>query len=155
MAPLPSAGILLYRWGADGLEVFIAHMGGPFWARKDARAWSLPKGEIEPGESTVEAARREFAEEIGVPVPDGDLHDLGTFRYSSGKTVAVYAIDAPAFEIDELVGGSFELEWPPRSGRTKLFPEVDEARWVGLEDAREKLVAGQAPALDALVSALA
>jgi predicted NUDIX family NTP pyrophosphohydrolase len=152
MAPPPSAGILLYRRAADGIEVFIGHMGGPFWARKDAGAWSIPKGEFQPGESAVDVARREFAEEIGVPAPDGTVEELGTFRYSSGKTVTVFAIEAPGFELAELVSNMFELEWPPRSGRTREFPEVDEARWVPLADAREKLVAGQVPALDALLA---
>jgi predicted NUDIX family NTP pyrophosphohydrolase len=155
MAPAPSAGILLYRRTADGIEVFIAHMGGPFWARKDARAWSIPKGELEPGESAVEAARREFAEEVGRSVPDGDLLPLGSFRYSSGKTVEIFAIEAPAFEAENLAGAVFEVEWPPRSGRMRSFPELDEVRWVALDEAREKLVAGQAPAISALSSALA
>lgn len=154
MTPAPSAGILLYRRAAGGLEVFIGHMGGPFWARKDSRAWSIPKGELEPGESTLEAARREFAEEVGLPVPDGEVTPLGNFRYSSGKTVELFALEAPRFEVAELTGSMFELEWPPRSGRVRSFPEVDEVRWVTLGEAREKLVAGQVPAIDALASAL-
>jgi predicted NUDIX family NTP pyrophosphohydrolase len=154
MAHPPSAGILLYRGTAKGIEVFIAHMGGPFWVRKDARAWSIPKGEFQPGESAPDAARREFSEEIGVPVPDGDLEELGVFRYSSGKTVTVFAIDAPGFELAELVSNTFEVEWPPRSGRMRAFPELDDARWVPLDDARDKLVAGQVPALDALARRL-
>ncbi|MCU1418139.1 MAG: mismatch repair protein MutT [Schumannella sp.] len=154
MAHPPSAGILLYRGTANGIEVFIAHMGGPFWVRKDARAWSIPKGEFQPGESAPDAARREFSEEIGVPVPDGDLEELGVFRYSSGKTVTVFAIDAPGFELAELVSNTFEVEWPPRSGRMRAFPELDDARWVPLDDARDKLVAGQVPALDALARRL-
>lgn len=154
MAHPPSAGILLYRRAANGLEVFIAHMGGPFWVRKDARAWSIPKGEFQPGESAPDAARREFSEEIGAPVPAGDLEELGVFRYSSGKTVTVFAVDAPAFELAELVSNTFEVEWPPRSGRMRAFPELDAARWVPLDDARDKLVAGQVPALDALAGRL-
>jgi predicted NUDIX family NTP pyrophosphohydrolase len=155
MAPAPSAGILLYRHTAAGLEVFIGHMGGPFWARKDSRAWSIPKGELEPGESALEAARREFGEEVGRLAPDGDVTALGSFRYSSGKTVDLFALEAPGFEVENLSGGTFDLEWPPRSGRVRSFPEVDEVRWVTLDEAREKLVAGQVPAIDALVSALA
>lgn len=140
--------------GDIGLEVFIAHMGGPYWTGKDARAWSMPKGEVQSGEEPLGAARREFAEETGVPVPDGDLLELGAFRYSSGKTVTVFAIEAPQFELDELVSNMFEIEWPPRSGRMRSFPELDDARWVTLDEAREKLVAGQVPALDALLAAL-
>jgi predicted NUDIX family NTP pyrophosphohydrolase len=150
MAPRPSAGLLLWRHGTAGIEVLIAHMGGPFWARKDSRAWSIPKGEFDPGESALQVARREFAEELGVAAPAGDPVELGTFRYASGKTVTVFALEAPGFEIAELVSNTFELEWPPRSGRTAVFPEVDEVRWVPVAQARDKLVAGQVAALDAL-----
>jgi predicted NUDIX family NTP pyrophosphohydrolase len=150
MPAAPSAGILLYRAGGDGLEVFIAHMGGPFWARKDEHAWSIPKGEIEAGEDAMTAARREFAEEIGVAAPDAAYRELGVYRYASGKTVTVFAAEAPDFELAELVPGTFELEWPPRSGRLQRFPEVDRAEWVPVAEARRKLVAGQVPALDAL-----
>lgn len=151
--PVTSAGLLLWRGSAAAAEpeVFIAHMGGPFWARKQAGAWSIPKGEYADGEDPIAAARREFAEEIGVPAPQVEYADLGEFRYSSGKLVRVFAGAAPAFEIDELVSNTFELEWPPRSGRRQSFPEVDEARWVPLTEARELLVAGQRPALDALL----
>lgn len=149
MAPQPSAGLLLYRRGEQGLEVFIAHMGGPFWARKDEHAWSIPKGEFAPPEEPLAAARREFREEIGVDAPDLDYVSLGDVRYSSGKVVTVFAAESD-LEVAEVVSETFELEWPPRSGRTQAFPEVDEARWVALADARAKLVAGQLPALDAL-----
>lgn len=150
MAPKPSAGLLLWRHGATGVEVLIAHMGGPFWARKDSRAWSIPKGEFDAGESALQVAQREFAEELGVAAPDGAPTELGTFRYSSGKTVTVFALEAPDFAVETLVSNTFELEWPPRSGRTQAFPEVDQVRWVPVADAREKLVAGQVAALDAL-----
>jgi predicted NUDIX family NTP pyrophosphohydrolase len=146
---LPSAGILLYRRGPGGLEVFIAHMGGPFWARKDDRAWSIPKGEFEAPEDALTAARREFREEIGVAAPDLDYVSLGEVRYSSGKVVTVFAAESD-LEVAEVISETFELEWPPRSGRIQSFPEVDDARWVALEVARAKLVAGQLPALDAL-----
>ncbi|MDQ0895106.1 NUDIX domain-containing protein [Agromyces ramosus] len=151
--PVTSAGLLLWRGAAAPAapEVFIAHMGGPFWARKQAAAWSIPKGEYVDGEDPLAAARREFAEEIGAPAPEVEYVDLGEFRYSSGKLVRVFAGAAPAFEIDELVSNTFELEWPPRSGRHQSFPEVDEARWVPLAEARGLLVAGQRPALDALL----
>lgn len=150
MRAAASAGILLYRRAADGLEVFIAHMGGPFWSRKDERAWSIPKGELDAGEDAISAARREFAEEIGVPAPDGEYRPLGVFRYASGKTVEVFAAEAPGFDPGDITGGTFELEWPPRSGQTQTFPEIDRAEWTPLETARARLVAGQVPALDAL-----
>jgi len=150
--PVTSAGLLLFR-ELSGLEVFIAHMGGPFWARKQAGAWSIPKGEFADEEPLV-AARREFAEEIGVRAPDTDVIDLGAFRYSSGKTVRVFATRAPEFEVDEVRSNTFEIEWPPRSGRRQAFPEVDEARWTPVFEARELLTAGQRPALDALLAAL-
>lgn len=153
--PVTSAGLLLYRDLRElrGLEVFIGHMGGPFWARKQAGAWSIPKGEF-TDEDPLVAARREFAEEIGAPAPDSEVIDLGTFRYTSGKTVRVFACRALDFEIDELRSNLFEIEWPPRSGRRQQFPEVDEARWTPVFEARELLVTGQRPALDALLAAL-
>ncbi|MFW8745642.1 NUDIX domain-containing protein, partial [Mesorhizobium japonicum] len=128
-----SAGLLLHRRGADGVEVWIAHMGGPFWARKEERAWSVPKGEREPGDpDDLAVARREFAEEIGTPAPPGEPIALGEFRYASGKVVAVFALEAPDFDPAEVVSDTFELEWPPRSGRRQAFPEVDRAAWVPL-----------------------
>jgi predicted NUDIX family NTP pyrophosphohydrolase len=150
MRAVASAGILLYRHGAGGLEVFIGHMGGPFWARKDERAWSIPKGELDGDEDPFSAARREFAEEIGVAAPHAEYRPLGVFRYSSGKTVEVFAAEAPGFEPGRIRGGTFELEWPPRSGRLQSFPEVDRAEWMPVEAARTRLVAGQVPVLDAL-----
>jgi predicted NUDIX family NTP pyrophosphohydrolase len=149
MAPRPSAGILLFRHGREGLEVFIAHMGGPFWARKDARAWSIPKGEYAAPEEPLAAALREFREEIGVDAPDLEYVLLGDVRYPSGKIVTVFAAESD-LEVDEVVSETFELEWPPRSGTIQAFAEIDDARWVALDDARAKLVAGQLPALDAL-----
>ena len=148
-----SAGILLHRMTPSGPEVFLGHMGGPFWARKQEHAWSIPKGEAEPPESELEVATREFAEELGVPAPELEFRELGTFRYSSGKTVTVFAAEAQDFELAELRSNTFELEWPPRSGRTQLFPEFDAARWVPVAEARSLLVAGQVPALDALLAA--
>jgi predicted NUDIX family NTP pyrophosphohydrolase len=152
-----SAGILLYSRApaADtGLEVFIAHMGGPFWARKDARAWSIPKGLLEAAEDPLAAAKREFFEEIGTAAPDAEYRVLGDVRYSSGKLISVFAAEAADFAPSEIVSNTFALEWPPRSGRTQTFPEVDDARWVPLDEARNKLVAGQVPALDLLLTAL-
>jgi len=157
-----SAGILLHRpapEGPDGsgVQVLIAHMGGPFWAAKDAGAWSIPKGEFDPAdESARDAARREFAEELGVPAPEGDYAELGTFAYSSGrKTVTVFAADGSAVDTETFVYGEFALEWPPRSGRMQRFPEVDRAEWMPPPEARDRLVAGQRPALDALLRLLA
>lgn len=148
-----SAALLLYR-RRDDVEVWIAHMGGPFWARKDEGAWSLPKGIVESDDlgDELAAARREFAEEIGTPAPDADYVPLGEFR-GSGKTIVVFAAESE-FEPGAIVSNTFELEWPPRSGRRQAFPEVDDARWFGLDDARLKLTKAQRPILDALVARL-
>lgn len=152
--PVTSAGLLLHRERGGELEVFLGHMGGPYWAKKDAAAWSIPKGELDAGEEPLAAARREFAEEIGVDPPGGEVVDLGPVRYASGKTVHVFALAAPGFEVDEVVSETFELEWPPHSGRTVAFPEVDRAEWMPLGRAAERLVVGQRPALSALVARL-
>lgn len=149
-----SAGLLLYRL-TPAPQVLIAHMGGPFWAKKDAAAWSIPKGEFDPDtESALDAARREFREELGVEPPTVEWAELGTFAYSSGKKVVVFAGDGAGFSASGFTYGTFELEWPPRSGRTASFPEVDRAEWMGLDTAREALVKGQRPAIDALEKAL-
>lgn len=152
--PVTSAGVLLFR-RTPGLQVFVAHMGGPFWAKRHEQAWSMPKGLLEPGEEPLPAALREFAEEIGVPAPSVDWVDLGTVRASSGKVLHVFAGEAPGFEVAELRPGTFEMEWPPRSGRTAEFPEVDEARWADAAEARTLLVKGQLAALDRLEQHLA
>ena len=145
-----SAGILLWRDGDAGREVWIAHMGGPYWARKQERAWSIPKGLVDEGEEPLDAARREFTEEMGVPAPDLDYVELGEYRYSSGKLLTVFAADGTGFDPAEVRSDTFELEWPPRSGRMQSFPEIDRAEWVPVARARELLVAAQAPMLDAL-----
>ena len=147
-----SAGILIYRRGGTGIEVFLVHPGGPYWVKKDAGAWSVPKGECEPGEDGLAAARRELAEETGL-APEGDFLWLGSFRQSSAKTVEVWAIEGNA-DPAGLKGNSFTMEWPPRSGQIKAFPEVDRAGWFTLAEATRKIVKGQAPILTAL-SALA
>lgn len=147
-----SAGLLLYRVVEGGPEVFVAHMGGPFWRRRP-RAWSIPKGLVEDGEDLVTAARREFAEEIGVTPPAGPVIDLGEFRQASGKRVHVFATEAPDFSVDVVRSDTVRLELPRGSGRFVDVPEVDDARWVPLDEARELLVAGQVAALDALVRA--
>ncbi|MBN9176609.1 MAG: NUDIX domain-containing protein [Microbacterium sp.] len=153
-----SAGILLHRALPDGeVVVLVAHMGGPFWARRHEGAWSIPKGEFDPArETAIDAARREFREELGVDAPPGPYAELGTFAYASGKRVTVFAADGSAFAASDpvFVFGEFEMEWPPRSGRRQSFPEVDRAEWVGLAEARSLLVAGQRPALDRLVGML-
>ena len=151
--PARSAGLLLHRGGPDGLEVLIAHMGGPFWAKKDEGAWSIPKGEFAEGEEPLAAALREFAEEIGRPAPEGPTVALGEFRQSNGKRVTVFAREAD-LDASDVSGNLFEMEWPPRSGRMASFPEVDRAEWMSPERARARLVKGQVPALDALAAAL-
>jgi predicted NUDIX family NTP pyrophosphohydrolase len=117
-------------------------MGGPFWAGRDAAAWSIPKGELEPDEDAVEAARREFGEELGVPAPDGDLVDLGEARQASGKIVLVWGVEGD-LDPDTVVPGTFEMEWPPGSGAVRAFPELDRVAWLALDAAERKLVAGQ------------
>jgi len=151
-----SAGILLYRLNGGAPDVLIAHMGGPYWASKDEGAWSVPKGEYdEESESALDAAKREFREELGIDPPEGPFAELGTFPYSSGKRVTVFIADGADFELEDLEFGEFELEWPPRSGRTQTFPEVDRVEWVSFDDARKKLVKGQRAAIDRLEEQLA
>lgn len=123
------------------MELLVGHMGGPFWARKDEGAWSFPKGLVEPGEEPLDAARRELTEELGVPAPAGPYVPLGEVR-QSGKTVVAWAVTADLDPAD-VVPGTFELEWPPRSGRTQSFPEVDRVAWVSPDDALRLLVKGQ------------
>lgn len=150
-----SAGILLYRLEPE-TQVLIAHMGGPFWAGKDAGAWLIPKGEFSEGEEgALDAARREFREELGIEPPAPPYAELGTFAYSSGKRVTVFVADGSGLSLDGLEFGEFELEWPPHSGRTARFPEVDRVEWATPDAARERLVKGQRPAVDALEAHLA
>ncbi len=150
-----SAGLLLHRRSpVDGsLEVLVAHMGGPFWRRRP-RAWSIPKGLLEDGEDPLDTARREFAEEIGVPAPDGPVLDLGEVRQASGKRVRVFALRADGFVVDEVRSNTVQVELPRGSGRFVEVPEVDDARWVSVDEARELLVAGQVAALDRLLAAV-
>lgn len=148
--PVRSAGILLYQVADDSsVDVWIGHMGGPFWARTDAHAWSIPKGEYEPDEDPLAAALREFEEEMGVPAPDVRYRHLGDFRQSSGKIVTVFAAEAD-FRPTHIVSNTFALEWPKGGGVFRDFPEIDDARWVSIDEARTKLVRGQLPVLDAL-----
>jgi predicted NUDIX family NTP pyrophosphohydrolase len=148
-----SAGILLYRHTAEGLEVLLGHMGGPFWARKDAGAWSIPKGEYAEGESAWDAARREFTEELGHPVPSGDPLPLGDVRQSGGKVVTAWALEGD-LDPATIRSNTFELEWPPRSGRRQAFPEIDRGAWLSLDAARGLIVTAQAALLDRLVDEL-
>lgn len=148
--PVFSAGILLYRRAnPGGLEVWIAHMGGPFWSRKDAHAWSIPKGEYTGDEDPLAAALREFAEEMGSPAPGADYQQLGQFRQSSGKIITVFTAEQD-FRPEQIVSNTFPLEWPKGSGRIQHYPEIDDARWFPEAEARVKLVKGQLPVLDAL-----
>ena len=149
-----SAGILVYRGAKTGsVQVLIAHMGGPFWQRKDEGAWSIPKGEHAPDEDAFAAACREFDEELGSPVPGSEFTDLGTVRQPSGKLVRVWATPGD-FDAASAVSTTFEMEWPRGSGRMQRFPEVDRVQWFDVAVARTKLVSGQVPFLDALVARL-
>jgi predicted NUDIX family NTP pyrophosphohydrolase len=153
MAAKRSAGILLHRRDAGGAtEVLLVHPGGPFWAKKDAGAWSIPKGEY-TDEEPLAAARREFTEEMGSPPPDGDAAPLGTVKQSGGKSVTTFAVEGD-FDLGGFRSNTFELEWPRGSGKLQEFPEVDRAAWVSVAVAREKLVKGQVPVMDALVEHL-
>jgi predicted NUDIX family NTP pyrophosphohydrolase len=145
-----SAGILLYRERSRGLEVLLVHPGGPFWARKDLGAWSVPKGEYAAGEEPLVAARREFEEELGSPAPPGEPLELGEIRQRSGKRVRAWAL---AGDLDEtgITSNTLEIEWPPRSGRRIEIPEVDRAEWFELERAREKINPAQEALLDRLL----
>lgn len=146
--PKISAGLLLYRRRQGVLEVFLVHPGGPFWARKDAGVWSIPKGEAAPGEDLLAEARREFQEETGLRV-DGDFRALAPVRQSSAKRVHAWAIEADG-DADAIRSNSFEMEWPPRSGQRREFPEVDRAAWFDLPTARNKITKGQLGLLDQL-----
>ena len=149
-----SAGILLYRFADGGVvEVLVGHMGGPFWARKDAGGWSIPKGEHAPGEQPLDVARREFAEELGSPVPAEDFLDLGELRVTSAKLLTVFAAEGD-LDAATVQSNTFDLEWPPRSGRVQQFPEIDRAAWLPVEQARQALVTGQVPFLDRLLARL-
>jgi predicted NUDIX family NTP pyrophosphohydrolase len=149
-----SAGVLLWRRGADGgLEVLLVHPGGPLFARRDAGSWSIPKGEIDEGEDELAAARREFEEEVGSPPPGGEATDLGEVRLRSGKRVHAYAYEGD-LDAAAAVSNLFEMEWPPRSGRRQSFPEVDRAQWFGPEEARARLNPAQAAFVDRLADIL-
>jgi predicted NUDIX family NTP pyrophosphohydrolase len=141
-----SAGILMYRGTRQSLEVLLVHPGGPFWRNKDDGAWSIPKGEITAGENPQDVARREFAEELGSPAP-GPLRPLGEIRQRGGKRVHGFAAEGD-LDIRTVKSNTFEMEWPPNSGRPRAFPEIDRAAWFTLPVARVKILASQRPLLD-------
>jgi len=140
-----SAGILMWRRRAE-VELLLGHFGGPFWARRDAGAWAIPKGLIEPGEDAEACARREFAEELGVAA-EGPLLPLGRIRQKGGKWVEAFALEGD-LDADAIAGNAFTVEWPPKSGRFQSFPEIDRAAWFGLAEAREKILPSQRAILD-------
>jgi predicted NUDIX family NTP pyrophosphohydrolase len=142
-----SAGILAYRRARYGLEVLLVHPGGPYWGKKDDGAWSIPKGEIDMSEDPEHAARREFAEELGPAASIGSLHALGEIRQRGGKRVIAFCGEAD-FDTASLSSNTFEIEWPPRSGRLQAFPEVDRAEWFDLATARSKTLSGQIELID-------
>ena len=139
----------MFRRRGPVVEVLLGHMGGPFWERRDAGGWSVPKGEYEPPEDGLSAARREFQEELGLPPPRDGFVELGEARQASGKLVTVWAVEGE-LDPDSVVPGTFEMEWPKGSGQRQQFPEIDRAAWFGLDEAREKLVAGQRTFIDRL-----
>jgi predicted NUDIX family NTP pyrophosphohydrolase len=151
--PQQSAGLLLYRKGKDGWEVFLVHPGGPLWAKKDLGAWSIPKGEFDQEDSLL-AAKREFTEETGLPAPGGAYIPLAPVRQKGGKTVYVWGVEA---EIDagQIRSNSFEMEWPPKSGKRGSFPEIDKGAWFPIQEALEKINPGQAGLIHELVEKLA
>lgn len=152
--PKRSAALLLYKIIDGGeVEVLIAHMGGPFWSKKDARAWSIPKGEYEEGEDSRSAAFREFGEEMGTTPPAGQVTELGETRQASGKIITTYAMQGD-FDTSKMHSNTFLMEWPRGSGNMREFPEVDRAEWMSLDRASALLVKGQVPILEALAGRL-
>jgi len=144
-----AAGILLYRRGRAGLEVLLAHPGGPLWARKDAGAWTLPKGQFTDSELPLDAAKREFEEEMG-SAPSGEFQSLGSIKQPSGKVIHAWAVESD-FDIRTVRSNLFELEWPPKSGVKAEFPEIDRAGWFAIAEARIKIIKGQEPFIGRLL----
>lgn len=147
-----SAGLLLYRRVGRQPELLLVHPGGPFWTNKDDGAWSIPKGLVEPGESSLSAARREFAEETGCGI-DGDFVEIGTFKQPSGKMIVAWAVEG-SIDAANIKSGSFSMEWPPKSGRMQNFPEVDRAAWFEPQEAMRKITLGQRPIVEQLLAGL-
>ena len=150
--PKQAAGILLYRQTARGLEVLLAHPGGPLWARKDLGAWTIPKGQFGDDESALAAGKREFEEEMGSPA-GGEFVELGSIRQPSGKVVHAFAAESD-FDVSTVRSNLFALVWPPRSGKFGQFPEIDRAQWFSIEEARQKILKGQEPFIDRLLTLL-
>ena len=150
--PKQAAGILLYRQGPRGLEVLLAHPGGPLWAKKDFGAWTIPKGQFGDNESALDAAKREFQEEMGSPA-SGEFTQLGSIKQPSGKVVHAFAAQSD-FDVKTVKSNLFTLEWPPKSGRQGQFPEVDRAGWFSIEEARKRILKGQEPFIDRLLTLL-
>ena len=149
-----SAGILMFRGHGPELQLLLVHPGGPFWARKDEGAWSIPKGEYEEGEEPLAVALREFEEELGTSAPSGDVIDLGELVQPSRKKITAFATEGD-FDPSTLRSNTFEMEWPPKSGRMKSFPEVNRAAWFAPQEAREKILPGQRPLIDLLLARIA
>ncbi len=147
--PKLSAGLLLFRFRERTLEVLLVHPGGPFWAKKDDGVWSIPKGEYGPGEDAMKTALREFTEETGYPAPSGEFIELSSAKQPSGKVVTAWAVEADV-DAAGIRSNTFSMEWPPRSGESKEFPEVDRAGWFGLDEAKLKILKGQQPFLSRL-----
>jgi predicted NUDIX family NTP pyrophosphohydrolase len=147
---IQSAGVLLFRTGKD-LQVFLGHPGGPFWSKKDLGVWTIPKGLIAPGEDPLAAAQREFAEETGHG-PQGEFISLGAAKQPGGKAVHIWAVQGD-WDADQLRSNTFEMEWPPKSGRRQIFPELDRAGWFDIAEARQKILKGQALFLERLLEA--
>lgn len=148
-----SAGILVYRWGNRGVEILLAHHGGPFWAKKDNGAWSIIKGEYDDNENPFDAAKREFKEETGHDAPEGEYLNLGDYKRKDGKTIHAWAVEAD-FDAKSIKSNNFEMEWPPKSGNIQKFPENDRAEWFLISQARLKMHSGQDIFLDRLVKKL-
>ena len=149
-----SAGLVLYRRRDGKLEVLLVHPGGPFWQKRDEGAWSIPKGELADNEEGMDVARREFQEELGTAPPGGQGTPLGEIRQAGGKLVQAWALPGD-LDVTRIASNTFEIEWPPRSGRRESFPEVDRAAWFSMADARVKILDGQRPLLDRLEALLA
>jgi predicted NUDIX family NTP pyrophosphohydrolase len=148
-----SAGLVIYRIKDGRPQVLLAHMGSPWWAKKDVGAWTIPKGEVEAGEEPLDTAKREFGEELGLPVPDGDFMELGDIEQHNRKTVSAWAIEADP-DVANIKSNTVKIEWPPRSGKEQDFPEIDRADWFGLAEAGQKTVRGQAELFERLAAKL-
>jgi predicted NUDIX family NTP pyrophosphohydrolase len=151
--PKRSAGILMYKREREALKVLLVHPGGPFWAKKDAGAWSIPKGEYDTDETPLAAAKREFAEELGI-VPHGECHALGEVKQRGGKIVTGFALEGD-LDVSAIKPGRFEMEWPPKSGRTQSFPEIDRAAWFSPDEARVKILESQREFIARLMALIA